>query len=229
MVENLKIELRQAKEDYEDELDCLRAEYEELQRENEYYKKQEQAKLEEAEKAMSANILDKLQETVKNAMYKTKYEDLERRYGLQEQQFEKRMKEIHESLSKAESQLIMLSEQWAEQNATIEKLQAGEMNKDDDGEPKTLTKIQIETREVQIPIDKVIIEASDKARITVLNRERELIKERFSKIYKKQVQELEANILAYQDLVITKQVQLDELEKELAGREDATQLKVTIA
>ena len=94
VVENLKVELRQAKEQWADEIDCLRAEYEELQRENEYYKRQEQAKLDEAEKAKSANLFDKFSETVKNAMYKTKFEDLERRYALQEQQFEKRMREI---------------------------------------------------------------------------------------------------------------------------------------
>ena len=60
----------------------LQAQIDEMQRENEYYKRQEQEKLEEAEKLKSATILDKLSDTVKNAMYKTKFEDMERRYTL---------------------------------------------------------------------------------------------------------------------------------------------------
>ena len=73
---------------------------------------------------------------------------------------------------------------------------------------------EIEVREKKIFLDRHIIEASDQARVTVLARERELIQKQFEKLNKKQVQELEANILAYQDLLMTKELRIKDLEKE---------------
>jgi len=58
-----------------------------------------------------------------------------------------------------------------------------------------MTKIKV--CEKKIFLDRHIIEASDNARLTVLDRERQLIKAQFEKLYKKQIQELEANVLAY--------------------------------
>ena len=70
-------------------------------------------------------------------------------------------------------------------------------------------------RPFHIYLDKVIIEASDTARVTVLDRERKLIKAQFDKLFKKQIQDLEANILAYQDLLMTKEILIKSLEQQL--------------
>lgn len=60
-----------------------------------------------------------------------------------------------------------------------------------------------------------MIEASDQAKVTVLDRERKLIKAQFQKLFKKQIQDLEANVLAYQDLLLTKEVMIKRFEKDL--------------
>lgn len=69
-------------------------------------------------------------------------------------------------------------------------------------------------------LDRFVIEASDKARSTVLERERQLIKEQFDKMFKKQVKELEANVLAYQDLLMTKELFIRSLELQLQEKGD---------
>lgn len=87
-----------------------------------------------------------------------------------------------------------------------------------DGDPEVrivMDDVKIEIREKQIFLDKHIIEASDHAKFTVLDRERKLIKEQFEKLFKKQLRELEANVLAYQDLLMTKEIRIRALEKDL--------------
>ena len=72
-------------------------------------------------------------------------------------------------------------------------------------------------RERVITLDRHLIQASDSAKATVLERERILIQQDLERQYKKKIQQLEANILAYQDLVITKEVDLKRLEKKYQG------------
>ena len=55
----------------------------------------------------------------------------------------------------------------------------------------------------------------DQDRIAVLDRERQLIKSQFDKFYKRQIQDLEANILAYQDLLMAKEIEMQRIQKEL--------------
>ena len=55
--------------------------------------------------------------------------------------------------------------------------------------------------------------------MTVLDRERKLIKLQFQKLFKKQIQDLEANVLAYQDLLLTKEVSIKRMERDLFERE----------
>ena len=90
---------------------------------------------------------------------------------------------------------------------------------------------KIEVREKRIFLDKHIIEASDQARLTVLDRERQLIKVQFEKLYKKQIQELEANVLAYQDLLMTKELSIKKLEKDCIETTvpDTTALQVELS
>ena len=86
------------------------AENAELLRENELFRRQKQEELDKVEQQKSADIIDKLQETVNIISYKKKYADLEHRYGQQEQLFEKRMREIQTKLNEAESNHLMLQE-----------------------------------------------------------------------------------------------------------------------
>ena len=55
----------------------------------------------------------------------------------------------------------------------------------------------IEVREKSIFYDRHVYKVMDQDRIAVLDRERQLIKSQFDKFYKRQIQDLEANILAY--------------------------------
>ncbi len=75
-----------------------------------------------------------------------------------------------------------------------------------------LEKVEVKVIPKDVFLDRIIITASDDARVTVLDRERKLIKDEFAKLYKKQIAELEANILAYQDLLMTKEVKIKMLE-----------------
>lgn len=68
-----------------------------------------------------------------------------------------------------------------------------------------VNQLNVQVLEKKMYLDRHVIEASDKAKVTVLERERTLIANQFKKLYKKQVMALEANVLAYQDLLITKE------------------------
>lgn len=69
-------------------------------------------------------------------------------------------------------------------------------------------------------LDRIIYRPSDAARVEVLEAERRLIKDEFAKLYKKQIAELEANILAYQDLLMTKEIKIKMLEQEALERSE---------
>lgn len=85
-------------------------------------------------------------------------------------------------------------------------------------------------REKQIFLDRHVIEASDHAKFTVLDEERKLMKKQISKFFKKQILELEANVLAYQDLLMTKELRVRQLEKDLidANCKNRSKLEIEI-
>ena len=78
----------------------------------------------------------------------------------------------------------------------------------------TIDEVKVEVRPKYVFLDRFVIELSDKARELVLERERNLIKAQFEKLFKQQIQDLEANILAYQDLLMIKDDRIKILEKE---------------
>lgn len=88
--------------------------------------------------------------------------------------------------------------------------------------------MEVKILEKEIFLDRHIIEASDNARVTVLERERKLIKDQFEKLFKKQIQDLEANILAYQDLLMTKEIKIKMLEQEALERSQVDTNALTV-
>ena len=70
----------------------------------------------------------------------------------------------------------------------------------------------------------------DKARQEVLETERVLMKKQILKEFKKQITDLEANVLAYQDLLMTKELEIQKLEEKLrvTSSVDESPLKLTI-
>ena len=78
-----------------------------------------------------------------------------------------------------------------------------------------MDKVEIVMKEHKIFLDHHIIEASDHAKFMVLDTERKLIKKQVKKHYGKKFTELEANILAYQDLLMTKEMHIRDLNKKL--------------
>ena len=135
------------------------------------------------------------------------------------------MKEKNDFLLKKEHELVELVKKNEEQ---INKLgaQGQVIVEGGKGEPEIqrieLWKAKIEVREKSIFYDRHVYKIMDQDRIAVLDRERQLIKQQFDKLYKKQVQDLEANILAYQDLLMAKEIEMQRMQKELiesAGKE----------
>jgi len=101
---------------------------------------------------------------------------------------ERKMKEIYQMLVTNEKQISKVTK----------------------GEPQ-FEKIEIKPEQFTVKtrpiyLNRAIIEASDHARVTVLQRERELIKAELERTHSKTVQDLEANVLAYQDLLMTKEL-----------------------
>lgn len=76
-----------------------------------------------------------------------------------------------------------------------------------------------EVHERVIPVDKIIIEASNEVKVAVLEREREKITEDVKREYRKKLGDMEVNILAYQDLLLTKDAEIRTLEAELIHKE----------
>ena len=70
-----------------------------------------------------------------------------------------------------------------------------------------------------ILVDKVVIEASHEAKVAVLEREREEIKEDVKREFRKRLADMEVNILAYQDLLLTKDAEIKSLEAKLLTQE----------
>lgn len=146
-------------------------------------------------------------------MYKTKFEDVQKRLNLQQEEFNWQIKKIEENLIEKERELVEIV-QINERN--INMVRQTEVVK---GEPVfhriELQNAKLEIKEKKIFLDKIVIEASDQAKVTVLDRERKLIKAQFSKLFKKQIQDLEANVLAYQDLLLVKEITIKRFEKDL--------------
>ena len=66
-----------------------------------------------------------------------------------------------------------------------------------------------------IEVDKFIIEASNEAKVAVLEREREEITKDVQREFRKRLADMEVNILAYQDLLLTKDAEIKTLEAKL--------------
>lgn len=76
-----------------------------------------------------------------------------------------------------------------------------------------------EVHERIIHVEKVVIEASHEAKVAVLEREREEIKEDVKREFRKRLADMEVNILAYQDLLLTKDAEIKSLEAKLHTQE----------
>ena len=158
----------------EDIIQQLKITVEELRSELEIHEKREE------ERKKEEGVLGKIQATVNNAIYKTKYEDT---IKLREERLIQKETELIELVKKNEAQI----------KAASNPLQAGHP----EIKIVELYQAKIEVREKKIFLDRHIIEASDEAKFTVLENERKLIKEQFQKLFRKQIEDLEANILAY--------------------------------
>ena len=117
-----------------------------------------------------------------------------------------------------ETELVELVKKNEEQISKISQL-GTVVNNGGNGEPEfhriELEKAVIEVREKSIFYDRHVYKVMDQDRIAVLDRERQLIKSQFDKFYKRQIQDLEANILAYQDLLMAKEIEMQRIQKEL--------------
>ena len=169
-------EVQEAIEAKEDIIQQLKITVEELRSELEIHEKREE------ERKKEEGVLGKIQATVNNAIYKTKYEDTNKRLGLHQEEYNREIKLREERLIQKETELIeLVKKNEAQIKAASNPLQAGHP----EIKIVELYQAKIEVREKKIFLDRHIIEASDEAKFTVLENERKLIKEQFQKLFRK--------------------------------------------
>ena len=124
---------------------------------------------------------------------------------------ERKDQDRYEEIMQKQNVINELREIVEKNNLSIEKIERGELQV----ERIEVYKANIEVKEKMVYLDRHIIEASDKARVTVLDREIKKINEQVHRRFKRDLEELEANVLAYQDLLICKDLTIGELEDDL--------------
>ena len=120
--------------------------------------------------------------------------------------------------------LSQIAEQKAELMALLEKNEK-QIKKAETFEERNIVinieQAKHEVHERKIYVDKFIIEASHEAKVAVLEREREEITQDVQREFRKRLADMEVNILAYQDLLLTKDAELKILEAKLLNQDGA--------
>lgn len=110
---------------------------------------------------------------------------------MREEEFKKQLREANQEMTLAKEELIRIANDNANQ---INALQQGELN---------IQRVELNVRQIKIETKNLYLEKysiwvpDDKARQEVLEKERILMKKQILKEFKKQITDLEANVLAY--------------------------------
>ena len=161
---------------------------------------------------------------VDKIIFKNKFEEAQKKLAMREEEFKKQLREANQEMTLAKEELIRIANDNANQ---INALQQGELN---------IQRVELNVGEIKIKHKNVYLEKysiwapDDKARQEVLDNERALMKKQILKEFKKQITDLEANVLAYQDLLMTKELEIQKLEEKLrvTASVDESPLKLTI-
>lgn len=110
---------------------------------------------------------------------------------MREEEFKKQLREANQEMTLAKEELIRIANDNANQ---INALQQGELN---------IQRVELNVRQIKIETKNLYLEKysiwvpDDKARQEVLEKERILMKKQILKEFKKQITDMEANVLAY--------------------------------
>ena len=189
-----------------EQIDMLHVRIEEIETINLQY-----VKVEDEKKEAGNPLWNNMQATVNNALYQKKYEEAQLMLTEYRKWAEMKFADHYEELMEKGAVINDLKELVEKNNLSIAKIERGELR----FEKIEVQKTDFVVKEVMICLDRHIIEASDKARVTVLDREIKKITEQVNRRYKKEIEELEANVLAYQDLLICRDMLIQELEEDL--------------
>lgn len=194
-----ELELKKLKQDYQDKILRLEAEVEELYGELEREELDDQKLAEDAFAAVASG-----------AHAQKRVEDIKIRQGREIRELIEQLKESTEEMIKKETDLKVIidkNNQLVESQNTQIKI-VDKFVRIERIVPQVIEKV--------VQVDKIVEKESDEVRTKLWEEERAILKREVRLEFSDRIQELEVNILAYQDLLIQKETEIKAYATELA-------------
>ena len=149
---------------------------------------------------------------VNQARYKRQVDELKEKDQLQKEEFSSQVRGYLADITDSESRVRQMIMQ---NDAQIKKVES--INNKDFVINVTQAKHEVHYREIKV--DKIVLQASHEVKVAVLERERDEITEDVRREFRKRLADMEVNILAYQDLLLTKDAEIRTFEAKLVHQE----------